>query len=142
MLIVWKILEKVLMYILVSAISLIVVVSAITGKFPPAKEDMKRIFVLGKKLYEQNQAVKQAQGQLPTEEGNASLEQIVQFQKLNYERMQTVNEFSKIVKVFPQGAGNAQIEQHLKNVSDHLEKAETELLVLQEEIRKRPPVSL
>lgn len=142
MLIVWKILEKVLMYVLVSLISLIVGVSVLTGRFPPAKEDMKRIYALGKKIYEQNKAFKNAQGKLKaTPEGDASLEQIVQFQKLNYERMQTVYEFSKIVQIFPQGGGNEQIDQRLKVISDHLEKAENEMLFVQEEIKKRPPIS-
>lgn len=142
MLLVWKILEKVLMYIVVSSISLVAAVSAVTGKFPPALEDINRIYNLGKKIYEQNQAFKQAQGKLkPTEEGEASLEQIVQFQKLNYERMQTIYEFSKVVKLFPQSAGNRQIEERLRAISGHLEKAENEILFVQEEMKKQPPIS-
>ncbi len=142
MLLVWKILEKVLMYVVISFISLVAVVSAMTGKFPPAKDDMKRIYTLGKKIYDQNQAFKEAQGKLkPTAEGEASLEQIVQFQKLNYERMQTVYEFSKVVQIFPQSGGNEQIDQRLKLISNHLEKAENEMLFVQEEIKKRLPIS-
>ncbi len=129
-----KILDKLLTSLFTSAILFFFSFSFMTGKFPPQKDDMKKVFSLMKQMIsttkENNEYAKSLQGQAP------NLEQIIQIQKLALKRSEVTLELSQLMARFPKGVPSAEIAEKLNQASEHLAKTDEALTSINTDMQK------
>ena len=144
MLFIWKLIEKLLMYVLISALVAFVSFSMMTGRFPPRKSDISQAIHLAKQMMSQTQEFNKTNQALEAHQaggGTVSMQQMMQLQELGLKRTRTTLELLNILDKFPQGVPNQEIETKIKSISTHLDQAGLELTALQESLKAPPPVS-
>lgn len=118
-------------------VSLVISISAVTGKFPPRKDDIIKGYQLGVQLYQKNKEFQAAQKGLTAQQTDGeqvlsgSLEQMTRLQELNLQRMKAAVELTKIFNAFPTGVPSEQLDIKIREVSVHLQAVEKGLAEIQ-----------
>lgn len=128
----WKILEKILIYFVFTVVSVIVSFSVVTGQFPPRKEDLSKAYRLVTQIYKKHQQLSAAQSGLTA--GEVTLEQMAQLQELSLQRTKIAVELTKLLKAFPEGVPNPEVQTQLQSVANHLDAAEKGLEAAQKTV--------
>lgn len=129
-----KVLEKLLFSALTSIVMFIAAFSVMTGKFPPTKSDLKRVFDITKQMYFSNQEYTAMTKNFETFEPN--IEQMAQLQRVALKRTEAALALSKIMVRFPQGAPSQPLADKLEKISFEIDKVGTDLEAVQLEIQQ------
>lgn len=130
----FKLLEKILSTLVLALIFGFISFSYTTGKFPPSKEDLSRAVKITRQLFsgakDYNKAIHDIQSSTPT------LEQMVEFQRLQLRRTEMTLELTKIFKHLQLQQPSPQLSEKLQGISEQMSRVEQDLQAITSQIEK------
>jgi hypothetical protein len=132
---IYKALEKLLSSLMLSFVLFVASFSYMTGHFPPKKDDLSKMWTLGKGILLGSPEFNEKSQALQAE-ANPSIQQILEYQKLALKRTEMTVELKNIFSRIPNQTGSPEVAAKLMKLQEQFSAVETSMNELGTNLQK------